>query len=87
MKLSELPWLVCPNTECNQLNSIVVDARACIKVQDPNEEETKHVEEIFIEEDCVCCCNSCGFVGILKDFLKKKTIPPQKDDTKNEDLA
>ncbi len=82
MKLSELPWLVCPNVECNQLDSIIVDARACIKVQDPNEETIKHtVEEIYIEEDCVCCCNSCGFVGTLKDFLK--TIPPQKDDTKN----
>jgi hypothetical protein len=71
MKLSEIPWLVCPNSQCNQFGSIVVEARACIKIQDPNEETKYLIEEIYLEEDCQCCCNSCGFSGILKDFIKK----------------
>lgn len=73
MKLSELPWLICPNKECVQLNSIIVEAKACIRIQDPNEETKYMIEEIYIDESCNCCCNSCGYNGKVFDFMRDKT--------------
>jgi hypothetical protein len=53
----------------------MIDTKACITIQNPDEQsETTpyQIEDIYVEEDSSCCCNSCGFVGTIKDFLRKK---------------
>jgi len=70
MKIDEISYLKCPNADCNGTDSITIEVVACIRVQDPNMDVKYHVADLILEQDDKCCCNCCGYVGILKDFVK-----------------